>query len=135
MPRNGWTSELAAIAGIIIPFCEKHRIGTVRAMNYKNFGKLREAITALRRSIVAGDVARVKLILRDVRLAPTRRWVRHKYRSRRARLGTGYTTNLETGELVCVIYCDPGITSEDIVGKIGYWVDFSETARRVELVA
>jgi hypothetical protein len=124
-------SELYAFGGIVVPFCEKHRIGLKVAASAKNWPKLREALPALRRAIEGSDVRAVKAILKDVRQAPTRLWIRNKYRNQRAAIGRGFTVEAGNGDLILVARMNKGVTKETLIGRLGNLLELIDPPEEV----
>ncbi|NIV32719.1 MAG: hypothetical protein GWN58_25725, partial [Anaerolineae bacterium] len=91
--------DLIALGQDLVPYFDEHAIPVNQLLTNKYWGKLREAIPALRRAIRDNDEEKVLDILGDVRKATTRNAVRRKYRKRRERYGHASTHRLGDGRV------------------------------------
>jgi hypothetical protein len=103
---HGTEADLVALGDVLVPYFDAHAIEIGPYLADAHWGKLREAIPALRRAIKNNDEQTVTGILTDVRTATDRNAVRHKYRKRRQRYGHGTTHRLGDGRILLVAIVD-----------------------------
>lgn len=122
-------SILNFVGGTLVPFCDQHDIYVDSLLLPGQWGKLAEAIPALRRAIEGGDVASVCAILAFVKKAPNRTLVRARFRNKRSYIGQGMTVTLPDGRTVLVATLNDGLTPEVLVSKVGTILDLRHNDR------
>jgi hypothetical protein len=112
-------STLYGFGDTIVPYCDTHGIELYPVMGPENWGKLREAIPALKRAARGDDPKQVQEILDDVVKATGRDAIREKYRRHRHEtLGRAATYMLPDGQVVMIALLNDDDASAEIVSRL-----------------
>jgi len=110
--------DLVALGDVLVPYFDGHAIPINPLLTDTHWGKLREAIPALRRAIKDNNEPAVLDILSDVRTATDRNAVRSKYRQRRQRYGHGATHRLADGRILLVAILDDEEAIQTVIRRL-----------------